>query len=59
MKMRRVAQVEPSSSGTQLAFGWAAIGATGIGAMAVSGRDRDRCSGDRRFSDPSLHREEG
>jgi hypothetical protein len=35
MKMRRVAQVEQSSSGTQVAFGRAAIGATGIGAVAV------------------------
>jgi hypothetical protein len=34
-KMRRVAQVERSSSGTQVAFGRAAIGATGIGAVAV------------------------
>jgi hypothetical protein len=36
MKMRRVAQVERSSSGTQLAFGRAAIEATGIGTMGGS-----------------------
>src|ERR671920_1443269 len=35
MKMRRVAQIERSSSGTQVACGRTAIGATGISAMAA------------------------